>query len=162
MSYLSRDRRWPLSNILCKVTSSNLAIIEEPARRLADSFVLFQVCNGIESGFKRLVPAVCQWLGTRMALHLESWPPGINVYIHVWTMSVSCCTMLCDSSWQTWFRHVYKIINMYIHVCTLLQMYIHVYTWYVHVCTYCSTNMYVHRSDVYVHIYTIMYMFWII
>jgi hypothetical protein len=40
---------------------SKLPIIEEPARRLADSFILF--CNGVESGFKRLVPAVRMALG---------------------------------------------------------------------------------------------------
>ncbi len=80
-------------------------------------------------------------------LHLESWLPGINVYRHVWTMSVSCChcTMLCDSSWQTWYVNVYKIINMYIHICTYIYvqfckcMYMYIHGMcilpYKHICT---------------------------
>jgi hypothetical protein len=53
-----------------------------------------------------------------------------------------------------------KIINMYIHVNTFLQMYhdIHVCTWYVHG-MYIPGLVYVHRSDMYVHVYTIMYDF---
>ena len=85
------------------------------------------------------------------------------MYIHVWTMYIQSsdnaivCTMLR-------------------HVCTYHEMYIHVCTWYIHlwtiinmdvhstymVCTFRSINMYVHCSDVYVHVYTFTYTFWII
>jgi hypothetical protein len=92
--------------------------------------------------------------------HLESYPPGINMYVHVYTMYV---------------RAIYNAIvrTMLKHVCTYHEMYIHVCTWYVQesiiinmyihgtymVCTIGAINMYVHRSDVYVHIYTFTYIF---
>ncbi len=50
--------------------------------------------------------------------HLESYPPGINMYIHVYTMYI---------------RAIYNAIvfTMLKHVCTYHEMYIPVCTWYV-------------------------------
>ena len=96
-------------------------------------------------------------------VHLESLPPGINMYVHVWTMYVhasdnaSVCTLL---------RHVYTNHEMYIHVYTwyvqkwkIINMYIH--GMYM-VCTMRAINMYVHGSDMYVHVYTFTYKYCII
>ena len=49
----------------------------------------------------------------------------------------------------TWYVQKRKIINMYIH-----GMYM--------VCTMRATNMYVHCSDMYVHVYTFTYKFCIV
>ena len=53
------------------------------------------------------------------------------------------------------YVHFGKCINIYVHVYTILKKYKRVCTLYVHgyvmVCTMKDTNMYVHRSDVYVH-----------
>ncbi len=85
----------------------------------------------------------------RPAVHLESWPPGINVYRHVWTMYVQCLDNL-NASVQRLTDMVYTIIEkhkhahhdstcmyIFVNVCTCMYM---VRTWYVQVvvwtCTY--------------------------
>ncbi len=47
---------------------------------------------------------------------------------------------------HTWYRHVLKYIYMYVHGTYM-------------VCTFQGINMYVHRSDMYLHVYTIIYKF---
>ena len=93
--------------------------------------------------------------------HLESYPPGINMYVHVYTMYVRA--ILYNAIVRTMLKHVCTYHEMYIHVCTwyvqdsiIINMYIH--GTYM-VCTIRAINMYVHRSDVYVHIYTFTYIF---
>ena len=55
----------------------------------------------------------------------------------------------------TWYIHVHTFREMYIiHLHTVLKIYKHVCTWYIHVYTFQSINMYIHGSDVYVHVYT--------
>ncbi len=95
------------------------------------------------------------------AQHLESYPPGINrdVYIHVWSMYKTC---MYYSIVHTRLIHVHTFMEIYRHVYTFLLIYKHVCTWYRHVCAWKGTNMYVHRSDVYVHVYTSIYAFWLI
>ncbi len=101
-------------------------------------------------------------------IHLESWPPGINVYRHVWTMYVQC---MYNAIVQQLTDMVYTIIEKHrrVHTCMYIYMYVHLWRciyMYVHgmymVCTSSGINVYVHRSDVYVHVYTFMYTFWII
>ncbi len=70
--------------------------------------------------------------------HLESWPPGIKVYRHVWTMYMTCrnyavvCT--CHIPGSDMYIHFWKCLDMkmYGHVCTFPEIYKHVCTWYVH------------------------------
>ena len=66
--------------------------------------------------------------------------------------------VLCYSTYLscTRFRHVYTRTENYRHVHTFPKKYKHVYTWYIHVYTYSAVNMYVHRSDMYVHVCTSM------
>ena len=58
---------------------------------------------------------------------------------------------------------VCTIFEKHKHVHTCIYISANVYTWYVHgmymVCTFLGINVYVHRSDMYVHVYTIMYDF---
>ena len=53
---------------------------------------------------------------------------------------------------------LYKIINMYVQLelCKIINMYVH--GTYM-VCTFRAINMYVHCSDVYIHVYTCTYTF---
>ncbi len=98
------------------------------------------------------------------AWHLESWPPGINVYRHVCTMYVQCTyhaiiQQLTDMVCTIFEKH------KHVHTCIYISanVYTRVYIITVHgmymVCTCLSINAYVHCSDMYVHVYTIMYAF---
>jgi hypothetical protein len=44
-------------------------------------------------------------------------------------------------------------------VCTRMNNHKYVCTWYIHGITIRAINMYVHCSDVYVHVYTFTYKF---
>ena len=70
--------------------------------------------------------------------HLESWPPGINVYRHVWTMYVQC---MYNASVQRLTDMVYTIIEKHKHVHTCMYISVNVYTCMYMVCTClaCST-----------------------
>ena len=79
----------------------------------------------------------------------------INMYIHVWTMYVHVCSPECTYHVHTLYIHVYDFASLYVP-CT--YMYIHFMT-----CTYTSQRgmyysivwrVYVHGSDMYVHVYT--------
>jgi hypothetical protein len=47
--------------------------------------------------------------------HLESYPPGINMYVHFYTMYVRA---LDHAIVRTMLKHVCTYHGMYIHVCT--------------------------------------------
>ena len=114
---------------------------------------LFYIIFPIIFNYDRML-ASRKWQGA----HLESLPPGINMYVHVWTMYVhasdnaSVCTLL---------RHVYTNHEMYIHVYTWYVQKWKIINMYVHgmymVCTMKATNMYVHCSDMYAHVCTFTY-----
>ena len=72
---------------------------------------------------------------SRGRTHLESYPPGINVYIHVCTMYV---TPIDNAIVRTRYRHVCTFREKYKHVCTCLysseKVHTRLYTvrtWYV-------------------------------
>ncbi len=75
-------------------------------------------------------------------------------------MYVQC---MYNASVQRLTDMVYTIIEEHEHVHTCMYISVNVYTWYVHgmymVCTSSGINVYVHCSDVYVHVYTFMYTF---
>ena len=96
-------------------------------------------------------------------VHLESWPHGINVYIHVSSMYVHAMysayrqqltDMVCTK--MNLKTHVLHVSNMYIHVCKSMNTYVH--GMYM-VCTKWPINVYVHRSNMYVHVYRFMSVF---
>jgi hypothetical protein len=110
------------------------------------------------------------WIMIRLRLvtESESWPPSRilstwhkRVYTclyHVYDMYILCYSVYI---WYTWYRHVHTFLDMYEHAHTFWNIYKHVCTWYVHVHIFSGMNMYVHRSDMYLHVYTSTNQFWI-
>ena len=92
--------------------------------------------------------------------HLESWPHGINVYIHVSSMYKhpmysAWWQRLTDMVYTKMKNHVH-VSNMYIYFCK--SMYTYVHGMYM-VCTNGAINVYVHGSNMYVHVYRFMSVF---
>ena len=92
----------------------------------------------------------------------ESSQSGI---LYTWHKRVHTCLycvydryVLCYSMYVSYtpYRHVHTFLKMYEHVHTFWNNYKHVCTLYVHVHKYSGINMYVHRSDMYVHVFTSM------
>ena len=74
------------------------------------------------------------------------------------------CTVPIDSSWQTWYVQKWKRMYMF-QTCTYMfaNQWTRTTTAYVHsmymVCTKWPINVYVHRSNMYVHVYRFMSVF---
>ncbi len=90
---------------------------------------------------------------------LPTWHKRVHTYLN----SVYDRYVLCYSTYLscTRFRHICTRTEKYRHVHTFLNKYKYACTWYIHVYTYSAINMYVHRSDMYVHVCTSMNQFWI-
>jgi hypothetical protein len=94
------------------------------------------------------------------SMHTQMRSSGI---LPTWHKRVHACLndvhdryVLCYSTYLscTLFRNVCTILEMYRHVHTFLKKYKHVCTWCIHVYTFSGINMYVHRSDMHVHVCT--------
>ena len=67
--------------------------------------------------------------GCQDSRHLESWPHGINVYIHVSSMYIqpmysACWQRLTDMVYTKMKNHVH-VSSMYIHFCNFMYTYVH-------------------------------------
>ncbi len=88
---------------------------------------------------------------------LYTWHKRVHTCLYgVHDMYVLCYSMYIS---YTPYRHIHTFLEIYEHVHTFWNIYKHVCTWYVHVDKYSGINMYVHRSDMYVHVYTIINQF---
>ncbi len=104
--------------------------------------------------FQVELPPHCRRARARHLAPVESWPPGINIYRHVWTIYVQCLDnasvqQLTDMVYTTIEKHDKHVhtchpshrmyYGMYISVNVYTCMYM-VCTWYVQVvvwtCTY--------------------------
>ena len=91
-------------------------------------------------------------------IHLESYPPDKNVYVQVSIMFVQPMYNAIVHPYYVHWSYMYilfwKCMYMYIHFQKSWTCTYSVCTWYVHVYIFQGINMYVHSSDVYVHVLT--------
>ena len=91
---------------------------------------------------------------------LTTWYKRVHTCLRdVCTRYVQCLVTAAYIHAMYKYEKSWTCTYMYIQCCQSMYTYVHgMYNVY----TKCGINMYVHRSDMYVHVYTFMYSFWIL